>query len=203
MKKNYYTVFVITIIVLGFVLSFDSTVISNSAAPPASRTGSPGDGGNNCSGCHGGLAVSNQVGWINSNIPGTGYIPGDTYTITISGTHTGVSKFGFECVVEDALANSVGTLVATDVVKTQLIGNSKYIAHTTAGLTPVGSTNTWSFDWIAPITGTGTVTFFVALNAANGNGGFGGDKIYTSSLTIQENTNVPIGLMDYFGQTKV
>ena len=53
---------------------------SNAGGAPIGKTGSPGDG-SNCTGCHSGVATT-SAGLITSNVPVTGYIPGNTYTIT-------------------------------------------------------------------------------------------------------------------------
>ncbi|OYT11864.1 MAG: hypothetical protein B6I18_02720 [Bacteroidetes bacterium 4572_112] len=68
-----------------------------------------GDGGKTCTTCHGGSAT-NKANWISSNIPSTGYIAGQTYTITVSGTHSGVSRFGFEATAENNTGAKVGTI---------------------------------------------------------------------------------------------
>ncbi|HLG33852.1 MAG TPA: hypothetical protein VI757_03145, partial [Bacteroidia bacterium] len=67
----------ITLIVID---ANQNNVSSNGGGAPAGRTGSPGDGGLTCaiSGCHNGPTPATQAGWITSNIPGTGYVPGST-----------------------------------------------------------------------------------------------------------------------------
>src|SRR6188768_4571470 len=69
---------------------------SHTSGAPASRTGSPGDGGNTCRNCHSGPNPTTTPGLITSNIPIAGYSPGQTYTITATVTRNGHSKFGFE-----------------------------------------------------------------------------------------------------------
>jgi uncharacterized protein (TIGR03437 family) len=46
------------------------------------------------------------------------------------------------------------------------------------------STNTITFQWTAPASDVGTVTIYVAANAANGNGNETGDHIYTTKLQL-------------------
>jgi hypothetical protein len=159
---------------------------------PGGKTGSPGDGGDNCTGCHSGSAQ--QVsGWITSTIPGAGYIPGQTYTITATATHSGAQLYGFEVTAEDASNAKTGTIVITDAAQTKKVNSNKAITHTVNGTTPSSGSKSWSFDWTAPASGTGTVKFYGAFNAANGNGGTSGDVIYTSSMTVFEATT---GLTD-------
>jgi len=60
-----------------------------------------------------------------------------------------------------------------------------FITHTAVGSrngTPNGAT--FQFDWTPPATNAGPVTFYVAGNAANGNGSPTGDQIYTSSVQL-------------------
>ncbi|MEZ5148111.1 MAG: choice-of-anchor V domain-containing protein [Bacteroidales bacterium] len=167
--------------------------INYSTGSPGGKTGSPGDGGHTCTDCHGGTA-SPQEGWITSTIPADGYIPGQTYTITATGTHVGVTKFGFEVTSENANAQKVGTLIVTNSNQNQLANNNKSITHKSSGTTPSGNSKTWSFDWTAPAEGTGDVTFYGAFNAANGNGNTSGDVIYKSTLAVTEAATALTGL---------
>jgi len=160
--------------------------INFSGGSPGGKTGSPGDEGNTCTDCHAGTATF-QSDWISSTIPVDGYSPGETYTITASGTHMGVDKFGFEATAEDMSDNKTGTLIATNSEETMLANSNTSITHQSAGTTPSGNSKSWSFDWIAPAEGTGEVTFYSAFNATNGNGNTSGDVVYTSSHTVQEN----------------
>jgi hypothetical protein len=129
-----------------------------------------------------------QDGWITTNIPGTGYIPGESYTITATGTHSGVGKFGLEVTAEDNSDAKTGTFIVTNSEENKLTNNDQAITHKSGGTTPNGDMKTWTFDWIAPAEGTGDVTFYGAFNAANGNGNTQGDVIYTSATTVEEHT---------------
>jgi len=184
MKNKFYLV-IVSIIVIGALFSY-------SGGSPVGRTSSPGDGGNNCASCHSGTAVSSQDNWITSNIPDTGYTPGETYTITASGSHVGAAKFGFE-VTSEVASNKVGTFAITNAGETKLTNGNAAVTHTSSGNTPTGGEKSWTFDWTAPETGTGEVTFFGAFNAANGNSGTTGDVIYTSTLIANEQV---VGIKD-------
>jgi hypothetical protein len=154
---------------------------------PGGRTGSPGDGNANCTGCHSGSAqeISN---WISSTIPVSGYVPGQTYTITASAAHSGAALYGFEVTAEDASNAKKGTIIVTDAVQTQLANSGKSITHTVNGTTPSGDSKSWSFDWTAPASGSGLIRFYGAFNAANGNGQNTGDQIYLSSYSVTESS---------------
>ena len=149
---------------------------------PAGYTGSPGDG-NNCKACHTSSVSVQNTGAITSNIPGTGYTPGNTYTITASVTGNS-TKFGFQASPQNASGTLIGTLISTNA-QTQLTGGSKYITHSLSGTTGSGS-KSWSFDWRAPAVGTGNVTFYAAFNVSNSDNSFTGDTIKLKSITITE-----------------
>jgi len=172
-----------TLLVTGGMLM--ASYVLYPTGSPGGKTGSPGDGFANCTECHSGNPQQ-ASGWITSNIPAAGYMPGQTYTITATGTHTGVAKFGFEVTAEDASAAKKGTIIITDAVQTQTANSNKSITHTVDGTALSGDSKSWSFDWTAPSTGTGTVTFYGAFNAANGNGNNTGDVIYITSRSYLE-----------------
>jgi len=144
---------------------------------PAAKTGSPGDGAN-CTECHGGTATT-TAGLITSNIPASGYIPGQTYQITATNNLTGSGKYGFEVSPQNVAGTQLGTLVAG--AGTQLVGGTKYVTHSNAN----SSTHTWTFNWIAPTAGTGAVTFYGAF-AKNKPG-----PVTKSTLTVQEGVALP------------
>lgn len=176
MKKSYPYLFVLVTPVILLLMSY-------SAGSPGGRTGSPGDNGNTCTQCHTGSATT-MMGWITTNVPPNGYTPGQTYTISATGTHSGVVKFGFELTVEDSQDNKVGTLQITDPTRTKLINNNKAVTHTSNGTTPTGNSSSWSMNWVAPFGVPGNIGIYAAFNAANGNGTTSGDVIYKSSLFI-------------------
>jgi hypothetical protein len=173
MKKTVLTISSVTIIA-GMVFTNITTSHSNPTGAPAGVTGSPSDGAT-CfqSSCHNGAPTA-QAGMITSNIPTCGYTPGTTYTITAS--ITGNNKKGFEVSPQTAAGNFAGTLIAGTGSHT--LSSGHYITHSNF----VGSstsTATWNFQWTAPVTGTGTVTFY---------GAFANSKstTKTSSLAVSE-----------------
>jgi len=177
MKKN--ILFAFSALAVAFLLI--SNVLSNSGSPGA-KTGSPLDGAT-CAQCHSSTVTSAE--WISTNIPETGYVAGQKYTITLNASDATAQKIGFEMSAESTVGKQ-GAFTITDDVKTKLTNNGKSVTHKSAGVAPVDGKNSWSVDWTAPITGTGDVTFYAAINAANGNGNTSGDKIYTSKLTVSE-----------------
>ncbi|MEE3083851.1 MAG: choice-of-anchor V domain-containing protein, partial [Candidatus Thermoplasmatota archaeon] len=126
---------------------------------------------NGCS-CH----YSGSAPTINHNFPTT-YNGGQTYSIQIS-ANGGVSGSGggFNVVVDKGSLSTPG--VGIMAVKVDSSGLSA--THTTS------SYRSWSFDWTAPSTGSGTVDVEIAVNTVNGNSASSGDAWTTSSITIPE-----------------
>lgn len=164
--------------------AYNNQAISHGSGAMSGYTGSPGDSGDECTACHSGTPI-NQADLIASDIPVSGYVPGNTYTLTatVSGSN---NKFGFLVTSENASGIKSGTFVATNTTNTKAINLSQYITHKSAGTTGSGNSKTWTFDWTAPVSGTGSVTFYAAFNAANGNGSTSGDEIVLSSLVVNE-----------------
>lgn len=174
--------FILFTFIVGIVLT--SSVMYH-AGSPGHKTGSPGDG-NNCTQCHAGSAVQ-STGWIESSIPVEGYVPGSVYQVIVHGSHAGAQRYGFE-MTSEALGNSKkGAFQVTDNARNQLVdAQGTAITHTDGGISPVNDSASWSFNWVAPDAGTGAVNFYLAVNAANGNGNNTGDVIYLSSISVTE-----------------
>jgi len=193
--KNKITLSLISTIIVSVLLQTSGNEVhSNTSGSPAGRTGSPTDGFTCAtSSCHNTTASVSLVQIISSNVPVSGYIPGQTYTLTATMTQTGISKFGFQISPQDMNGNKVGNIIVTNVSNTKIV-STKYITHTSAGSTGSG-TKSWTFDWQAPSVGTGDVIFYGAFNFANNSGTSSGDIIRTNTLTITED----LGTAGIFG----
>lgn len=168
------------------IAEYSSPATGNTIGAPGAKTGSPGDGSScTANGCHVGTAA-NQAGLITSTVPLSGYIPGQTYTVTGSITTSGKTRFGFEMSPQNLSGALKGSLILTNPTKTQLVGGGKYITHKLGGTSFPSSTATWSFDWTAPAAGTGNVTFYGAFNSTNNSGTSSGDLVTLSSLAVTE-----------------
>lgn len=186
MKKRF-TLVLSLLVVGGMAIDMNNrTAHGNSSTAPFGNTGSPSDG-NTCarSGCHlGGPSQTNQAVSITSDIPGNGYTPGQTYNMTATMTNGG-SKFGFSISPQNAQGTKLGTLIASGA-GTALNGpQNKYITQTAAGNSGSG-TKSWTFQWTAPATGTGNVTFYGAFNFANNDATTTGDVIVAHSQVFAE-----------------
>ena len=183
LMKKYLLIIPITIALAIFF--YPTTSNSLSTGSPGGKTGSPNDIGN-CMGCHTN-AQQGQGATITTNIPSAGYEPGNTYNITaaLNGS-VPQSISGFEITCEENSTNTkTGSFGITNPISTQFTNNSNAITHTAGG----NSQNTWSFNWVAPITETGDITFYGAFIEANyplGNNQ--GDFFAEATLSFNEAT---------------
>lgn len=156
----------------------------------AGRTGSPGE--TTCTGCHTGAVLNDGLGSVTITSPDFGtpweYMPGDTYTINVTVERTGSPLFGFdlECLTGSTPAQNAGVLLVTNPTETHLLNATvstvvrKNMTHQLNG--GLGTdTKTFTFDWIAPSTNVGNITFYCTGNATNQNGAKTGDHIYSTT----------------------
>ena len=154
-------------------------------------TGAPGESGTLCSSCHSAGAFGTPSTTLTITDTGggvvTSYNSGETYQISLtatagSGTPSG---YGFQLTVLDAADNDVAVFSnpsANAKISTAaaISGGRIYAEHN-----GTSATNTFTFDWVAPSSGTGDLTFYYNVNLVNGNGGTSGDSGgpgYSSSM---------------------
>ncbi len=184
---------------LGFLLSDTSLhqpVHAFSSGPPAGYTGAPSEEPEACAECH--VPPEAGTGQISISAPQT-YIPGQTFQITV--THTNADptrlRWGFQLTALDPSDEKAGNLQSTDAF-TQILndagpgGARQYIEHTLAG-TFAGQQNgaTWTFNWTAPPTDVGVITFYAAGNHANNDGNTSGDHIYRTFVASAPASSTP------------
>ena len=185
---------------VGFLLTHDSgtrRVHAFSAGPPAGYTGAPQEEPEACAECH--VPPDAGTGRISITAPQT-YVPGQTYPITV--THTNADptrlRWGFELtVLDNASDEKAGELQNPDGL-TQVLDNAgpnsarQYIEHTAAG-TFIGQQNaaSWTFNWTAPATDVGPVTFYAAGNQANNDGNTSGDYVYKTFVASAPASTTP------------
>lgn len=189
--KKHYALYLLSLIPALFLL------MAYTGGAPEGNTGSPLDG-QDCTTCHTPGPAVQAENWITTNIPPEGWEPTMTYTITVSVIDLVVEKYGFEITAETG-TEKTGTWVITDAARTQLMGTG-YVTHTVAGTAPVGNPNSWTVDWTAPQSGTGTVGFYAAINVTNYDLEPGGDDIFVAMLSVPEST---IGIAENQLQTKL
>lgn len=199
--KRYWSVrpFLVAVLVVSSLFVTFMT-ISSASGPALARTGAPDE--LNCTSCHSGTAVTSGTHFNNLKIATSmtngEYKPGNTYTITVSYSETGRSKFGFETTVLKASdSTQAGDLVvtnATTTAKGTASVNSQtrqYIHHKSNGTSGSGKIS-WSFEWDAPSTNVGNVVFYVAVASTNNNNGTSGDRTIVKSFTFKPQSTDPV-----------
>ena len=165
--------------------------MSNGA--PAASTGAPDERHCSTSGCHSDFIPNSGIAELSVSLDnGTQYELGKTYPITVSITDPGLVCFGFQVVVLKNSDNAnVGTVKVVDAQRTQIIPgygtmiDRKYITYTYDGSNAVSvGLGKWSFEWTAPETNEGAVTFYIAAVAANNDGTDSGDNTYSKRIAL-------------------
>jgi hypothetical protein len=191
-------VFILTFAFLFFgVLLFSNKVSKTNAAssgPSPSHTNAPGE--DNCTACHTGSPVNSGTGNLAITGLPVNYRVGVTYPLSITLTDADATTYGFQTTSIDKSGLQAGTLgVSGTLIQTKtgvVAGNSRtYVEHTVDGIVPVvfGS-RTWQFNWTAPTTRKGKVSFYIAGNGTNSDGGPGGDRIYTTNVPTYSGTAI-------------
>ena len=165
---------------LGYI-----TLSSNAGGESANKTGSDGGaGGCGGTGCHNASATPGIAISILLDSAGTmvnTYRPGMSYRIIVTGVNASVDtlpKYGYQLSAISGTAGASGTQAGTftdlpsmSAVSTvgvfSLLGSTASIGSTGTGTT--GAMDTFSVGWTAPAAGSGTVTMYAVLCAANGN----------------------------------
>ncbi len=181
MKKFYHLAFALGTAGVLFFAGIDS---DNGKAGAA---GSPGEG--NCKGCHSSYALNSTLGsmTITSNMTNWEYVPGQTYQISVTVTQSGKNLFGLGFEALQSSGANAGTLTAgtgTTIKNATVSGNSRRnIVHQLNGGASAG-THTFTFNWAAPTTNIGAITFYASGDACNANGSTSGDYVYTASQVV-------------------
>jgi hypothetical protein len=163
-------------------------------------------------GCHtSGTTTTIALELDSAGVPTTHYVGGMTYTVKLTGKNTSTTslpRFGFQ------IGSIVGSVAATTPVNAgtwtaPFPTNTKYVAPkagqfvvgvveqtaaiaATTGTGGNGTTYVETFNWTAPAAGTGTISFWAALNAVNNNGSDTGDKYNTGHISITELAAAPL-----------
>jgi hypothetical protein len=203
MKKKLLLASVFT---LGSLLLFTPYVYTNSDGTPGGGYAGPAVNEYTCTNCHTGNPLNAAGGTFSlqlldgsTNI--TSYEPGKKYTVKVSLTYQGAKRLGFEATVKNfAKTKPAGVLSpgGNNLVRFAPF-TMNYITHTTQGSSVQNSTS-WTFDWTAPVKGTGQVIISACGNAGNGSGNEFGDHIYTNSINIGENGVASIEKKELFSE---
>lgn len=201
--------------VIGFIILLSNFKYSDSSSlypPHPFRSGGPGDTGGggmlnyHCgSTCHTSYDAVFKSNRITSDIPLSGYMPNQNYTVTVSINSPG-SRYGFQSSVQDDNGNFHGKILQNDSTWLRVdsfnANNIKYwIMHLDSmnavkngkdywlgykGTDYDPHFKAWSFEWIAPDAGAGTVTIYACFVTGNDDGTHQNDSVFLSSLTVNE-----------------
>ena len=185
MKNSLFCIALMSAIILLFT---QNTSYTYSSGNFAARTNAPGESSCATSSCHGTNSdVLNGAGSAEISIADdpVSYELNKTYTITVQTTDPNASRYGMQMTVLKGNAPtdaspSVGSWVAPTGMQIQSQNDRSYIVHTSTE----NNTGTWTFEWMAPETDEGDITFYLAALAANGNGNKAGDFVYFNTLTL-------------------
>ena len=180
----------------AIIEGFSHKTALNANGAPGGKTGAPGE--TNCTQCH--AAMGGAQDGSSQNIltvadgitPITSYVPGQTYNVTLT-LQSNPAKRGFSATALDGTNTMAGTFTGSAIGKTQVNAASgrEYATHTVDGNEASELTSGfWLWEWTAPATDVGQVTFYVASNEANDNGTSTGDVIYTSFHPINSAAGV-------------
>jgi len=202
---------IIVVSILGFTtlsfikLSEDGTLSKYKSTPPPrsggaaailgiDKTGSPLST-STCTQCHGPSSANTtlniQVKNLTNNIV-TEYIPGDTYTIEAIVSNSSSNGYGMQMVALNSSNTQAGAISATST-NTQVTSLSgiQYLEHSSIGA--AAATITYSATWIAPNSGTGTLTLYGVGISVNNNGTTSGDQT-SSPINIQLTEVIPTSI---------
>ena len=158
----------ITLILSGFLAA-------NSSGPNAGYAHNAPNY-NNCTSCHSGSVNSGDGEVVFTGLPNA-YTPGETYSIGVTVTGSNDRGYGFQAIAQ--AGNNVAGELSINSNSTNIESNGSYVQHdsrTTSG--------EWIFEWLAPDSDVGEVTFSVSGLATGGANGNAGDNVYTEEVTI-------------------
>lgn len=182
MKKVHILTFSYALILIAALTLITTESSTHPNAPDWGYTGAPTENTCGKSTCHNNTPNSG-TGTLSITFDSQFYIPGNTYVVTVSTDEAGMSRFGFETNCLDASNVKAGTATLINTTNTSsnnTVNNRWYVGHKSAG-----ATKTWTFNWTAPVTNAGDLTFYVASLCANGNNNSSGDHCYTTSAVFQ------------------
>ena len=207
-------------ILIPFLGAFLYVLLSSYSEGPAitagiEGTGATGSAGCSCHNASSSSSTSVSIQLLSGSTPVTTYVPGNTYTIQITGTQTSSSltlpRFGFQLMVVKSSGAGSSSAVSTGTFGSAPSGTHTYsiggrsifeqynggagaAITATTGSGGSGTTYVESISWTAPSAGTGSVVIYGVVNAVNYNGtDDAGDKWNNTSATICESVGSVTG----------
>lgn len=169
-------------------------------AANAGNTGAPGES-QLCGNCHNGgvfgtVNVSIQLFQQGTNIPVSSYLPGQTYDLSVSINNSSGNPFGygFQLTALTVVGNNpiAGYFNLATNVKQKTVTVGSVAGRTYIEQNGVTNNNIFNTSWTAPAAGTGSIRFYAAGNAVNGNSSTSQDNGGSTTLTIAE--SIPLAV---------
>jgi hypothetical protein len=186
MKMKNQTIFLIGGLAIIITSAFD--ILSDNGK--AGYTGSANE--LLCDDCHSTYGNSNSrpgTIYVTSTMNNWQYVPGQTYTVNVIVKQSGKPLFGLGFEALNSTNGNAGTIQVTNANKTQIKNKSvsgvvrnNLVHQLNGGLT--NDSAVFSFNWVAPATNVGNVTFYFSGVAANNNGDENSDYVYNSSKLV-------------------
>lgn len=182
-----------SLICLWIILSSNSN--GRATGANSGNTGAPNET-TTCSNCHSGgsygtVTLTIQLFSAGTTNAVTSYVAGTLYDLRVTVNHTSGTPvgYGFQLTTfrqspSTPLGDTYSNLASN--VKKKTITSGTYNGRTYCEHNGVTSNNVFNMSWTAPAAGTGTVVFYAAGNAVNGNNSDSQDKAGNSSLTVTE-----------------
>lgn len=145
-----------------------------------------------CDDCHdtyGGSNVGAGTIYVTSNMTNWQYTPGQTYSISVVVKQTAKPIFGLGFEALTSSNANAGTLQITNSTKTQIktktvsgVTRNNVVHKLNGGLSTDSAV--FTFNWVAPSTNIGNVTFYYSGIAGNNNGSDNGDYVYNGTKLV-------------------
>ncbi len=172
------------------VIAWPATTLAWRGGPPPYRNGGIAANGTSCRLCHGSTIGGGSVQILGAP---SNYVLNRIYDLSVRVADNSKAGAGFEVSAESPTGVFLGTMIVSDPVHTDHpFGETGFVAHTGAGVDnavanwiAMGRSATYNFQWRAPATASGPVTFYAAGNAINNNFSNSGDIIYLTNVTAQ------------------
>ena len=153
-----------------------SIVIANSGGPSGNYANNA-PSYNNCTSCHSG-AINTGNGAVEIlGLPADGYVPGESYSLTISVTGTHERGYCFQMASQTGNNNAGTFSLGSSSENAELNGNR--VQHSTRTIS-----GEWILEWLAPSSDVGDITFSISGLATGGNNGNVGDDVYTGAIEV-------------------
>lgn len=199
-------------LILGGLHFAVKTSISKTSASHPSSTGAPSEEVSCAkSSCHDDVQLKYDDSTVISlTISDSLYSLGKQYTLTLTANDGKSDKFGFQIVALDYKNENVGEWIITDSVRTQPqegifpVADRKYVTHTSTGTEQISNgLSEWKFDWIAPGSNLGTVTFYYAVICTKADQTVFNDSIYVSNSDFKSSWGTSTDDIKEFSQNVI